>query len=192
MVATVTKGEGLLVDKLLPHPHSPGQQPSLWPPALTSVFLGFPELQAAVLQLGEDLGNAENVPLSPGTGHHHPHTPPSALRPAPQATPRRPAAPSAASCKRSEPPRPGSGAGRWPAARPSCPGRLAGVELKETEPPGTPTPLPLTQFQGDDPQPGPGGQAEGGGRLSLLFPGLGNCSRTPLGAPGLRSGGGNV
>ena len=84
MVATVTKGEGLLVDKLLPHPHSPGQQPSLWPPALTSVFLGFPELQAAVLQLGEDLGNAENVPLSPGTGHHHPPTPPSAPRPGPR------------------------------------------------------------------------------------------------------------
>lgn len=119
MVATVTKGEGLLVDKLLPHPHSPGQQPSLWPPALTSVFLGFPELQAAVLQLGEDLGNAENVPLSPGAGHHHPPTP----RPGPAEAA---SCPSAASCERSEPPRPGSGAGRWPVARPSCPGRLAG------------------------------------------------------------------
>ena len=41
VVSTVTKGEGLLVDKLLPHPHPP-PAPSLWPPALTSVFLGFP------------------------------------------------------------------------------------------------------------------------------------------------------
>lgn len=80
MVATVTKGEGLLVDKLLPHPHSPGQQPSLWPPALTSVFLGFPELQAAVLQLGEDLGNAENVPLSAGAGPPTPDPAPRASR----------------------------------------------------------------------------------------------------------------
>lgn len=41
VVSTVTKGEGLLVDKLLPHP-PPQAAPSLWPPALTSVFLGFP------------------------------------------------------------------------------------------------------------------------------------------------------
>lgn len=37
---TGTKDEGL-VDTLLPHPHPP-PAPSLWPPALTSVFLGFP------------------------------------------------------------------------------------------------------------------------------------------------------
>lgn len=105
-------------------------------------------------------------------------TPPRAPGPAEAAS-----CPSAASCERSEPPRPGSGAGRWPVARPSCPGRLAGVELKETEPPGKPT-SPLTQFQGDDSRPGPEGQAEGRGRLSLLFPGSRKLFPDSAGGPG--------
>lgn len=106
----------------------------------------------------------------------------------PLATPRRPAAPFTAACKRSESPRPGSGAGRWPAARPSCPGRLAGVELlRKLSPRKGWLPCPRLSSRGMT-QASPPGQAESRRRVSLLLPGLGNYSRAPVGAPCLRPG----
>lgn len=106
----------------------------------------------------------------------------------PLATPRRPAAPFTAACKRAESPRPGSGAGRWPAAQSSCPGRLAGVErLRKLSPRKGWLPCPRLNSRGMT-QASPPGQAEGRRRVSLFLPGLGNYSRAPVGAPCLRPG----
>ena len=109
------------------------------------------------------------MPFSPGAGH-----PPGHAKAA--------SCPFTAACKRSESPRPGSGAGRWPAARPSCPGRLAGVELlRKLSPRKGWLPCSRLNSRGMT-QASPPGQAEGRGRVSLLLPGLGNYSRAPVGA----------